>query len=168
MLQTEITKCSINTKMITYPPRIAYRVNVRFMPTEEFIDKHGSNCLRRNRRLGFTWQSQYLEERVAFEFGMCFQCLPRDSVSFDNPKSGSNWHSNESGVFIDRYLEMNIFEEDIFEAKYIFVKNEIKAKGVGLICKQTSAPFIPSGHVVFGIVCEDWKDTHLIDSPYKD
>jgi hypothetical protein len=57
--------------------RAAHRDQIRNMPEEEWIDKHASGTLRKNKRIGFSYRAQYLNERVAYEFGWGFQILPR-------------------------------------------------------------------------------------------
>jgi hypothetical protein len=57
---------------------------------------------------------------------------------------------------MERYLELSTFPEDRFEAKYLNVeyKDGRKREGIGLIVRETSAPFVPGGHIVFAIVAE--------------
>lgn len=130
------------------------RLDVRFMKDDEFIEKHASGTLRKNRRLGMAWRKQYLQERVAYEFGWVFECLPRSYVTFGDANSEADSRAvTEAGWHMERYVEMSIFPEDTFQAKYIMVDHDnAHREGIGLICRQTSAPFIPDGHIVFAIV----------------
>ena len=134
---------------------LARRLAIRTMDAEAFIDRHASGTLRKNRRLGMVWREQYLEERVAYEFGWEFQCLPRSRVTFgDAYTEGDVAALTEAGWHIERYIEMREFPEDHIETKYLNVeyKDGAVREGVGMIVRQTSAPWIPSGHIVFAIV----------------
>jgi hypothetical protein len=62
----------------------------------------------------------------------------------------------EAGWHIERYIELSTFPEDHFETKYLNVeyKDGTTREGVGMVVRQTSAQFIPGGHLVFAIVAE--------------
>lgn len=146
---------------------LAKRVKLRLMSADEFVEGHASGTLRKNKRLGMVWREQYLEERVAWEFGWCFQCLPRSRVTFgDAYTEGDNHSITEAGWHIERYIELSTFPEDRFETKYITVehKDGTKVEGIGMIVRETSAAFVPAGHIVFAIVAEfdvvkaDWRE----------
>ena len=131
------------------------RVALRMMSADEFIEGHASGTLRKNRRIGMAWRDQYLEELVAYEFGWRFECLPRSRVTFgDAHTEGDSKAVTEAGWHIERYLELSTFPEDRFEAKYIQVedKDGRKREGIGIIVRETSASFVPGGHLVFAIV----------------
>jgi hypothetical protein len=133
------------------------RVAQRSMDADAFVEQHASGTLRKNKRLGMAWRDQYLVERTAWEFGWVFECLPRSRVTFgDAFTEGDNKALTEAGWHIERYLEQSLFPEDRFETKYIHVeyKDDSKKEGVGIIVRQTSASFVPSGHTVFAIVAE--------------
>lgn len=133
------------------------RIAVRMMSESEFIETHASGTLRKNKRLGFTSRSQYLHERAAFEFGYAFECTARNRVTFGDPfTEGDCKPLTEAGWHIDRYLTMSIFPEDYFEPKYIIVEDSdgSRREGVGIIVRQTSAPWVPSGFLVFAIIAE--------------
>lgn len=133
------------------------RLALRLMDAEEFVEKHASGTLRKNKRLGMVWKEQYLVERTAWEFGWTFECLPRSRVTFgDAYTEGDVKALTEAGWHIERYVELSTFPEDRFETKYINVeyKDGSKREGVGIIVRQTSAPFVPGGHIVFAIVAE--------------
>ena len=136
-------------------PVLEKRVKLRQETADEFIERHASGTLRKNKRLGMVWRDQYLHERTAYEFGWAFECLPRSRVTFgDAHTAGDSKPITEAGWHIERYLELSAFPEDRFETKYINVeyKDGSTREGVGMICRQTSAPWIPGGHIVFAIV----------------
>jgi hypothetical protein len=138
-------------------PALEKRVKLRMESADEFIERHASGTLRKNKRLGMVWRDQYLHERTAYEFGWMFECLPRSRVTFgDAHTAGDQKPITEAGWHIERYMEMNIFPEDRFEAKYIQVEDKegVKREGIGMICRETSASFVPTGHIVFAIVAE--------------
>lgn len=133
------------------------RVEQRLMDADSFVEKHASGTLRKNKRLGMAWRDQYLHERTAWEFGWVFECLPRSRVTFgDAFTEGDNKALTEAGWHIERYIEQSLFPEDRFETKYVNVeyKDDKKREGVGIIVRETSAPFVPAGCIVFAIVAE--------------
>lgn len=141
---------------------LAKRVQVRMMSADDFVERHASGTLRKNKRLGMVWREQYLVERTAYEFGWCFECLPRSRVTFGDAYTEGDVHAvTEAGWHIERYLELSTFPEDRFETKYITVehKDGSKNEGIGIIVRETSAGFVPGGHIVFAIVAEFDVDT---------
>jgi hypothetical protein len=133
---------------------IQNRVTIRQMSESDWIENHGSGTLRKNKRIGFTYRTQYLAERVAYEFGYGFQILPRSQVTFGDPISEENCSPlTEAGWHIERYMSLDIFG-DYFEAKYINAsfRDGSQHEGVGIIVRETSAAWIPSGHIVFSII----------------
>jgi hypothetical protein len=133
------------------------RVELRLLGAEEFIDRHASGTLRKNRALGMVWRSQYLQERTAYEFGWEFECLPRSRVTFgDAYTEGDCAPVTEAGWFCERYLSLVAFPGDRLEVKYLNVEyaDDRKREGIGLVVRETSASFIPEGHIVFAIVAE--------------
>ena len=138
-------------------PALQHRVALRLMNAEEFIDKHASGTLRKNKSLRMVWKSQYLHERVAYEFGWGFECLPRSRVTFgDAYTEGDCKPITEAGWLCERYMSLAVFPEDRCEVKYINVEydDENKKEGIGLIVRETSAAWVPDGHIVFAIVAE--------------
>src|ERR1044071_679781 len=122
-------------------PVLDKRVKVRTMNADDFIERPASGTLRKNKRLGMVWREQYLEERTAYEFGCCFQCLPRSRVTFgDAYTEGDTPAITEAGWHIERYIELSTFPEDRFEAKYITVehKDGTKREGIGMVVRETS------------------------------
>jgi len=139
-----------------YSRALDYRVTLRQMGPDEWIERHASGTLRKNKRLGMSWRSQYLEERTSFEFGWTFECLPRTRVTFGDAFTESDNHAvTEAGWHIDRYMNMSVFQEDRFEAKYVQVEHDGRRReGIGIVVRQTSASWVPDGHVVFAIVAQ--------------
>jgi hypothetical protein len=136
-------------------PALARVLALRQMEADEFVERHASGTLRKNKRLGMVWREQYLAERVAYEFGWEFECLPRSRVTFgDAYTEGDEPAITEAGWHIERYLELSPFPEDRFETKYVNVeyKDGRVREGIGIIVRQTSAPWVPGGHLVFAIV----------------
>lgn len=133
------------------------RINQRNMSEQDWINVHASGTLRKNKKLGMAYKSQYLEERIAYEFGWEFEIQAKSRVSFGDAISEGDAHSvTEAGWHIERYMEMSIFPEDRVECKHIDVEysDGTTKTGIGMILRETSAPFVPYGHIVFAIVAE--------------
>lgn len=135
------------------------REKLRLMPESEWIDLHGSGTLRKNKRLGMVYRPQYLHERCAWEFGHCFELLPRSRVTFgDAITEGDSKPVTEAGWFIDRYVTINnaIFPQDKYQCKYIYASRQdgSEVEGIGIVVKCTMAPWVPTGHILFAIVTE--------------
>ena len=145
----------------------------RLMPADQWIEEHGSGTLRKNKRIGFSWQSQYRIERAAWEFGWCYEMLPKTRVSFNDPISAGDCKAcTEAGWHIERIMSRNPFDEDIYEVKYIHANGSGgkggpsgPRQGLGLIVKQTCAPWIPRGHVIFAFISEYDPETHEWSPP---
>ncbi len=144
----------------------AKRVAIRNVSEECWIEKHASGTLRKNKKIGFSYRTQYLAERVAYEFGFGFEILPRSQITFGDPITEENCKPlTEAGWHIERYMSTNVFG-DFIEAKYINAsyRDNSKREGVGIILRETSAGWLPAGHIVFSIVAEfdpikkAWKD----------
>ena len=152
----ETTVVSVSAE-VRKSPALKNRLAIRMMDAEAFIERHASGTLRKNKRVGMAWRAQYLEERVAYEFGWEFECLTRSHVTFGAAYSEQDAAAiTEAGWHIERYLETSVFPEDRFEAKYINVEypDGSRREGIGLIVRQTSAEFVPKGHIAFSIVSE--------------
>lgn len=133
------------------------RVNVRQWTEDEFIENVGSGTLRKNKQLGMRWVSQYREERVCYEFGWEFEILPTSRVTFNDALTEGDCKSlTEAGWHAERYLRFSVFPNDHFEVKTIIVEYEggVRKEGVGIVVRQTSAQWIPKGHIVFAIIAE--------------
>lgn len=139
-------------------PALGPRLTLRQMSADSWIERYASGTLRKNKRLGMSWQPQYREERTAFEFGWTFMCLPRSRVTFgDAITEQDNSSLTEAGWHIDRYIALSVFPEDHFETKYLQVEHERggrRIEGIGIVVRQTSANWLPTGHVVFAIVAK--------------
>ena len=138
------------------------------MTAEVWVETHGSGTLRKNKRIGFAWMSQYWHERIAYEFGYAFEMLPRTRVCYNDAISEGDCHPiTESGWFMERYMNLSIFSEDVWEAKYIIAEDSdgTRREGVGLICRQTSF-VVPKGNVLFAIIAEFDNKTKKFQ-PYK-
>lgn len=142
------------------------RISQREKSENDWINDQGSGTLRKNKKLGMAYKSQYLEERIAYEFGWEFECHPRSKVMFgDAFTEGDSSAVTEAGWHIERYITLSVFTEDVFECKYINVeyKDGSKREGIGIIVRKTSAEWIPKGHIVLAIVAEfddekkEWK-----------
>lgn len=132
-------------------------IKQRTMSAEDWVETHASGTLRKNKRLGMTWRAQYLEERTAYQFGWEFQIQPRSRIMFgDAFTEGDASAVTEAGWHIERYLESKVFEEDFYQCKYINVaySDGTSKEGIGIVVRQTSAQWVPSGHIVFAIVAE--------------
>jgi hypothetical protein len=143
------------------------RVAARLLSADEFIERHGSGTLRKNRRLGMDWSGQYLHERTAYEFGWCFESVHETRVTWGTPITQGDCSAvTEAGWFIDRYVHVSAFPGDELEAKYIMVEyaDGTRKEGLGLVVRRTSAAFVPDRHMVFAVIAEwdpagkRWKD----------
>ena len=137
--------------------RIGHRIKVRGMSADDFVEKHGSGTLRKNRHLGMSWKDQYLSERIAYEFGWEFSYAPRSRImTGDAYTEGDCSAITEAGWHMERYLNLSLFPEDIYKAQYIHVEERdgTRREGIGLVVEQTSAPFIPCGSVVYALIAE--------------
>ena len=146
----------VSSKIGTDITALKHRVEIRTLSEAKWIDKHGSGTLRKNKKIGFSYRLQYLAERVAYEYGYGFEILPRSNISFGDALSEENCSAiTEAGWHIERYMNMDIFGDHV-EAKYIYAteRSGIERQGVGIIVRETSAPWVPAGHIVFAIIAE--------------
>lgn len=141
---------------------------VRNLPADEWVERHGSGSLRKAKALGFAWRGLYLEERCAHDFGWTFRVLPRSRVTFGDalmegdcaPLTETCWHAS-------RLIARNPFpDSDVYEVKYVTAHRtdatgEAEVEGVGVVVRQTSAGWVPVGHLVFAVIAEwtpvGWK-----------
>jgi len=140
----------------------------RFYPADDWIDKHASGTLRKNKRLGFSWRKQYLEERICWEFGWYFKCIPKSRVRFgDALTEGDCKEITEAGWHMERYISRWPFIEDEFEVTSIeaTLADGTIEKGIGLVVKKTSANWIPVGHLVYAIIVPEINETYLEARP---
>lgn len=157
-METKVVDCQLkaNAQGLLLFPSIACRVAERFMDAETWIDRHASGTLRKNKRIGFAWKSQYWHERISFEFGYIWEHLPRTRAVYNDAITEGDCHSiSEAGWHAERFCTLSIFHEDQFEVKYIIVEESDgkRREGIGMICKQTSFP-IPEGNLLFCIISE--------------
>jgi hypothetical protein len=136
---------------------------LREMSEEEWIEKHGSGTLRKNKSLSMRHRNQYLHERVAWEFGYGFDIMASSRITFNDAiTEGDCKPITECGWHAARIITRRIFEEDFYQAKYIIAEenNYKRREGVGLILRTTTASWIPSGYLVFSIIAEYDPKTH--------
>lgn len=137
---------------------------VRAKTEEEWINDHASGTLRKNRRLGMKYKTQYLQERAAFEFGHEFQLMPSTRVTWNDAMTyGDCKPITEAGWYSDKLISMCPFAEDVYEVKYIIVEDSDgkRTEGIGIVVKKTSALFVPdSGYILFAIITEYCKNSH--------
>lgn len=155
-METTVCKLTDQEYSAAYLIGINKRAALRALSENMWIEKHASGTLRKNKRIGFTYRTQYLAERIAYEFGFGFQILPRSQITFGDPISEENCHSiTEAGWHIERYMELDVFGDRV-EAKYIVAsfRDGSHKEGVGIIVRETSAQWVPPGHIVFALVAE--------------
>lgn len=129
---------------------------LRDLSTEAFIESHGSGTLRKSARLGFNIQEAYLQERAQVEFGAGFEVVPGSRVTYSDLKLVPAAALTELGWHAERMIEMRPFESDKFLCKQFEVEyadGRIR-EGAGILVEQTSAKWVPQGHMVFAIVAE--------------
>lgn len=148
------------------PLSVFNRIRLRMMSAEEWIEEHASGTLRKNKRIGMAWKKQYWHERVCYEFGYTFEMLPRTRVVYNDANTEEDCSAiTEAGWFIERYKNLSIFFEDIFEVKYLIIEEQdgTRREGIGIIVKQTSFN-LPEGNIIFAIVTE----FDLVKKEFKD
>lgn len=157
-INKEIKKCAALEKVVWQ----------RTADAESWIKAHASGTLNKNKRLGMTWKSQYMEERIAYQFGWEFEIQPRSRIMFgDAFTEGDESSVTEAGWHIERYIETATFPEDQFECKYINVEyaHGEKKEGIGILVRETSVQWIPKGQIVFAIVAKfntetgEWEES---------
>lgn len=161
----------METKVIPIPEKLkgdewlhkvlSFKLKQLELSEEAWISEHASGTLRKNKKIGFSYRTQYLEERTAYQFGWEFRILPRSKITFGDPITESNCSSvTEAGWHIERYISTRLFYEDYFEAKYIYASDSEEIKeGIGIIIRETTAQWIPHGHIIYAIVTEFDKTT---------
>lgn len=134
----------------------AQRVRMRLMPMDEFIETRASGTLRKNRAIGFNAKSHAEHERVAYEFGYYFEAMPERFVTWGEARSeGDCKPITEAGWHVERYASVALFPGDEIEVKYITVEvSGVRREGVGIVVRKTSAPWVPTGFIVFCIITE--------------
>ena len=103
----------------------AERARIRRLTVAEFVERHASGTLRKNRRLGMNVSSHLLQERIAFEFGYGFECLPERFVTWGEARSEGECPAlTEAGWHIDRYAHVCLVPGDEIETKYLIVETD--------------------------------------------
>ena len=141
--------------------RLRQRQNIRALSADDFIEKHASGTLRKNKRLEMCWKDQYLHERVAYEFGWEFQYAPRSRVMTGPAYTEGDCPAlTEAGWHMERYINLAPFPEDKYSAQYVHVEGPDgkRREGIGLVVEQTSASWIPKNHVIYAIIAEYHTD----------
>lgn len=135
------------------------RRELRDLSRDAFIAQYASGSLRKSAKLGFDVQEAYLQERVRFEFGQGFECLPISRTIYSDPKFVPGQPITELCWHLERMIELRPFETDDFRAKSIQVEYETgkEKHGIGIWLETTSAAWIPKGYAVFAIVTQ-WQD----------
>ncbi len=135
--------------------------SVRGETADGWIERHASGSLRKAQALGFSYRNLYLEERCAHDFGWTFRVLPRTRVTFgDALMEGDCPALTETCWFAARLVARNPFpDSDVYEVKYIKtcaadVTGAVETEGVGVVVRQTSAGWVPPGHLVFAVIAE--------------
>ena len=128
----------METKLIPIRPGgidIPYKMRQLTLSEADWIQAHASGTLRKNKSIEFCYRSQYLEERIAYQFGYEFRILPRSRITFGDPITESDNHAvTEAGWHIERYINTRLFEEDIYQAKYIIADETDRTReGIGII-----------------------------------
>lgn len=135
---------------------LATIIKERNLDSEKWIDKHATGTLRKNKGIGFSWKTSYLYQRVAWEFGYWFKCRPKTRITFGDAITEDDCPAcTEAGWLMERYLARNPIPDDYFEVKYIIVsptQEEAGEEGIGLVLRETTAQWIPQGHLVYCIV----------------
>lgn len=142
----------METKILTGPPNPNPGLAaVRNLSQEEWIAKYASGTLRHAAALDLRHRDLYIEERTAFEFGWEFQCVT-SRVLFNDCKAEGDcsaitelvWHARRAAA-------MSRYEGDSFAAKYIHhtIDENTVEEGAGIIVSNTSAAWVPKGHLIF-------------------
>tara|TARA_R110002074_G_scaffold224186_2_gene395436 strand:+ start:28 stop:561 length:534 start_codon:yes stop_codon:yes gene_type:complete len=148
-------------------PRIAHYLSLREMSGGDWMERHGSGTLRKNKRYGMRIVSHYRVERVAWEFGYPFEVMPTTWVNFNDAISAGDCHAvTESGWHGGRMIERSIFPNDVFQIKHIIVDGSAgkggptgRREGLGILVRQTSAAWVPRGNIVFAMMSLHNKET---------
>ena len=160
MKTEKINNCPLKSIYDTLTASLKRRVDVRHKSADKWIEDHASGTLRKNKRIGMDWKSQYNTERLAYEFGWCFESLPSNRVNFGNAITAGDCSAiTEAGWHAERIMSMDVFG-DTFQVKYIHaqggsgknVSPDAKREGLGIIVRTTSYPFVMQNHLVFAFI----------------
>lgn len=126
-----------------------------------------SGSLKKAHRLGAKINDQLRQEALAQTLGWTWESVQSSYLTFNDAVSEGDNHSlTEAGWFADRWLAINLFDEDFYEYKYIIISNPdgSRREGVGLICRETSIQWVQPGSLIFCIIaeydvnCEEWNE----------
>ena len=152
----ETKKINISNALLEVK-ELSHLIKQRTMSAEEWIAIHASGTLRKNNAIGMVWKQQYLHERVAYQYGFEFNIAPKSRVlTGEALTEGDNHSVTEAGWHIERYMTLNLFQEESLKCVYLNVEsseNEIH-EGIGIVFETTTAQWIPEGYVVYSIVAE--------------
>ncbi len=136
-------------------PALEGRVALRKLASLPWIKEHGSSSLRKAERGGAGVKKQLAHERVAHEFGWGYEAEFATRVLYGRIQSEGDCPAiTETFWHFDRLQALNVFPEDVFEAKYLHVDvgKPTARQGTGIIVRQTSAPWVPRGHLLFAFI----------------
>jgi hypothetical protein len=151
------------TKFVSYtpndlPPAHPRRM-LREMDKSTFMHAYASGTLAKSARLGFDIHDAYIQERTQLEFGAGFEIVPRSRVTYSDIKLIPSAALTELGWHAERMIELRPFESDAFVCKQIevsYADGRIR-EGAGILVEQTSAKWVPAGHMVLALVAERLK-----------
>lgn len=169
-METKIVKLSLKNGL---SQGIDNQLLMRSSKIEDWLSNDSLNLrlsgtLRKNALLGFKYKSQLYQEALCQTLGWGFEMEYSSYITTGVPiTEGDEKSLTELGWFVDRLLFIKIFDEDVYELRYINVQDEegvIIKQGIGIIVKETSVQWIPKNHIVFSIVSEfdmytkKWKE----------
>ena len=95
------------------------------------------------------------------EFGANFLTMPERFILTGKAKSEQDTPSvTEAWWFAERYAQVRIFPGDKMEVCYILYELDGKRReGIGIVIRETSAPWVPKNYAVFAIVAEFSRET---------
>lgn len=156
-------KVAVNAELAASPVLVGL-VHARTMSQSNFIATHASGTLRNAAGLPgrVVISGQSLEERTAFVFGYIWRCLTAADVREGDPLTESDTPAITAAMeWARRYIDRNPFPEDHFEYRYLEILDEhgkIAEEGLGMVCRQTSAQYLPEGKIICCLIAE-WDET---------
>jgi hypothetical protein len=152
-METKVIPLSDKDALFTAIP---FKIKQLVLDEDGWIQAHASGTLRKNKSVGFSYRTQYLQERIAYQFGYGFNILPRSKVTFGDPiTEGDNHSVTEAGWHIERYINTRLLPEDHYEAKYITAEeSDGPHEGIGIVVRETTAQWVPTGHIIYAIIAE--------------
>src|SRR5690348_4233313 len=99
-VKVEIPQCYLESNL----PGVRSRIYIRNLSAEDWIEQHSSGTLRKNKKIGLRWRSQYISERVAYEFGHEFEVATSSRVTFNDAITYGDCKAlTEVGWYAERY-----------------------------------------------------------------